>query len=164
MAFKTFETEEEYEAAFADRIARERKKYADYDAIKEKAGLYDELVKADYEGKAAKAKADYDKLVEKYKDYDKNVADLTERAARAENSLVKIRIANEYKLPMDLAERITGADEKAMKEDAEKLSKYLHAPAAPGFSAEPRIVGNPKDAAREAALKSLLHNLDNKKG
>lgn len=162
MAFKTFETEEEYEAAFTDRIARERKKYADYDALKEKAGLYDELIKADYEGKARKAKADYDALVDKYKDYDKNVTALTERATKAENSLIKIRIANDYKLPMDLAERITGADEKAMKEDAEKLSKYLHTPAAPGFSPEPRTLGNPKDAAREAALKNLLHSLDKK--
>lgn len=162
MAFKTFETEEEYEKAFEDRVARERKKYADYDAFKEKAGLYDELIKADYEGKAKKAKEDYDKLVEKYKDHDKTVTDLTERAAKAENSLLKIRIANEFKLPMDLADRITGADEKAMKEDAEKLSKYLHAPNAPGFSPEPRIVGDPKKAAKDAALKSLLQNLDKK--
>ena len=162
MAFKTFETEEEYEQAFADRIARERKKYADYDALKEKAGKYDELLKADYEGKARKAREDYDAIVEKYKDYDKNVADLTERATKAENSLVKIRIATDLKLPIDLAERITGADEKAMREDAEKLSKYLHAPATPGFSAEPRITGNSKNDAMDAALKSLLHDIDQK--
>lgn len=155
MAFKVFETEEEYNEAFKDRVERERKKYADYDALKEKAGLYDELLKQDFEGKAKKARADYDALVEKYKDHDKTVSALTERATRAENSLLKVKIANEYKLPLELAERITGENEDAMKQDADMLSKYVHS-TTPAFNPEPV---NTETAAKDAAYKSLLANL-----
>ena len=49
MAFKVFETEDEYNEAFRERVERERKKYADYDALKEKASKYDDLIKQDFE-------------------------------------------------------------------------------------------------------------------
>ena len=159
MAFKTFETEDEYNEAFKERLERERRKYADYDALKEKAAKYDDLLKQDFEGKAKKARADYDALVDKYKDYDANITTLTERATKAENSLLKLKIANEHKLPLELADRITGADEKAMREDAETLSKYLHGGiGAPAFNPDPRPA-NDKDAAKNAAYRTLLNGL-----
>lgn len=159
MAFKVFETEDEYNEAFKERLERERRKYADYDALKEKAGKYDALLKEDFEGKAKKAKADYDALVEKYKDYDANLSELTAKATKAENSLTKIKIANEYKLPFELAERITGADEKAMRADAETLSKYMHGGmGAPAFTPDPYTVDN-KEAAKNAAYRTLLNGL-----
>lgn len=158
MAFKVFETEDEYNEAFKERVERERKKYADYDALKEKASKYDDLIKEDFEGKAKKAKADYDALVEKYKDYDANLSELTAKATKAENSLTKIKIANEYKLPLELAERITGADEKAMRADAETLSKYMVGNSAPSFTPDPRTADN-KEAAKNAAYRTLLNGL-----
>lgn len=159
MAFKTFETEDEYNEAFKERLERERRKYADYDALKEKAAKYEELLKQDFEGKAKKARADYDALVDKYKDYDANITTLTERATKAENSLLKLKIANEHKLPLELADRITGADEKAMREDAETLCKYMHVGmGAPAFNPDPRQA-NDKDAAKTAAYRTLLNGL-----
>lgn len=156
MAFKTFETEEEYNEAFKERLERERRKYADYDALKEKAGLYDALLKQDFEGKAKKAKEDYDKLVEKYKEYDANLSAATDRATKAETSLLKLKVANDYKLPMELAERITGADEKAMREDAETLSKYMHG-GAPAFVPEPQQPDG--KASHDAAYRTLVQGL-----
>lgn len=157
MAFKVFETEEEYNEAFKERLERERRKYADYDALKEKASKYDDLLKQDFEGKAKKAKADYDALVEKYKDYDANLSELTAKATKAEKSLTKIKIANEYKLPFELAERITGEDEKAMRADAETLSKYMVGNSAPPFTPDPKANGN--GTATDAAYRTLLNGL-----
>lgn len=42
---KTF-TQEELDAIIAERLGRERQKYADYDSLKQKAGKYDEQQEA----------------------------------------------------------------------------------------------------------------------
>ena len=54
-----------------------------------------------------------------------------------ETNSVKMRIAREVGLPYELAERLSGEDEKAIKADAELLKKLVGAKTAPLKSTEP---------------------------
>lgn len=164
MPFKIFETEEDYNKAFQDRIERERRtiegKYADYEDLKKKAGQYDDLVAKDFEGLAAQYKKDLDETREKYKDYDATLSDVTARATKAEASLAKIKVATAYKLPLELAERISGGTDEEMKKDAETLAKYFAGRQnPPGFNPDPDPDPDPKAARQKAAYKKLLNGL-----
>ncbi|MBQ9008182.1 MAG: DUF4355 domain-containing protein [Clostridia bacterium] len=54
-----------------------------------------------------------------------------------ETSSVKMRIAREVGLPYELAERLSGEDEKAIKADAEMLKRLVGTKTAPLKSTEP---------------------------
>lgn len=90
------------------RLDRERGKFADYEDLKEKAGKV-ETVKAEYEGKLKAAGTEKTEL-------EKQLG-----AAKLETD--KVKIVNEFKLPDDLAEFVTGETADEMRKRAEKLSK-----------------------------------------
>lgn len=109
--FKVIETQEELDGIIKDRLDRERKavrkEYEGYDDIKtENETLKKKL--ADYDGK---------KVVDP-EEWDKKNSEL----AKYETNSVKMRIAKEFNLPDELALRLTGDDEEALKKDAELLS------------------------------------------
>lgn len=161
MAYKVFETEDEYNEAFKERVERERKKYADYDDLKDKASKYDDLVSQGWEDKAKTAQKALSDLKAQYADYDKTLQSEKTRADNAEKTLLKIKVAQEYKLPAELADRITGDDEKAMKQDAETLAKLLSASSGlPRFTSEPRDDRSSRQADKDAALSQLLKSLN----
>ena len=62
-----------------------------------------------------------------YTDQASEIADLKTKVKGYETSSAKMRIAHEIGLPYELAERLSGDDEKAMREDAEKLKKLMGA-------------------------------------
>ena len=90
------------------RLERERKKFADYDDLKEKAGKVD-TISSEWESKL-KAAGDEKSAIEKERD-----------AAKLETS--KVKVMHEFKLSDDLSEFINGTDEKTIRDQAEKLSK-----------------------------------------
>ena len=122
--FKVIETQEEFDKAIKARLAQKdrelEEKYKDY-LSPEQA----EELKADF----GKQLEDANKLVkeanDKLKNYDTTVSELTKRAETAEVSLLKNRVANENKLPLELADRLIGSTEEELKADAEKLSGIL---------------------------------------
>ena len=71
-----------------------------------------------------------------------------------ETSSVKMRIAHENGIPYELAERLSGDDEEAIKKDAESMAKFLKASGrrAPLASTEPE---GGVDEKREAMKKML---------
>lgn len=119
--FKSITTQAEFDAAIGERLKRERetlaKKYGDYDDLKTKVGDYEKQIAQ--MSKAAKESA------EKYAGYDKNLAELQAKVKGYETDSVKTRIAHETGLPYELAGRLTGEDEAAIRKDAEALSKLL---------------------------------------
>lgn len=119
--FKPITTQAEFDAAIGERLKRERetlaKKYGDYDDLKTKVGDYEKQIAQ--MSKAAKESA------EKYAGYDKNLAELQAKVKGYETDSVKTRIAHETGLPYELAGRLTGEDEAAIRKDAEALSKLL---------------------------------------
>ena len=131
--FKVIETQEQLDAIIGERIRRAEskaaEKFADYDEIKKQN---DELTAqiADLT-KQIKAKdeaidgntATVDELKAKIKDY--------------ETRSVKTRIAHEVGLPYQLADKLTGDDEDAIREDAKKMAAFVKIPAAPIGGVEP---------------------------
>lgn len=129
MTFKTIETQEELDAIIGERLKREReaaeKKYAGFDEAKEKAGKYDALIAKDLDGQIAKLTADLKAEREKNAAHDETVSALTTRAVKAEGDLLRVKIAHEIGIPFELAERLKGDDEEALRKDAETLSGYV---------------------------------------
>ena len=78
------------------------------------------------------------------------------RPKAAEQSLFRVRAAQEYGLPAELSDRLSGEDEKSIRADAEKMSKYFKAAHnAPDFRAE----GDPSKNSAENALRRTLEKL-----
>lgn len=123
------------------RLERERAKFADYDAIKEKASKLD-TIKSEYEGKL--------------KEKDTLVSELNGNLTKAQLETEKVKITHEYKLSDDLAEFVTGDNADEMRQRAEKLAK--------GFKGgTPPITKNGKPDTKETDSTSLARNLFGKK-
>lgn len=88
--------------------------------------------------------------------FEKQVGELTEKVGGFEKSSMKTRIAHEMGLPYELANRLSGDDEKAIRADAESLSGIVkkQTPTPPLKSTETKPADN-----KDAAFKSLLTNL-----
>lgn len=90
------------------RLERERGKFSDYDALKEKAGKVDTL-NAEWETKLA--------------DSTGKVESLTKDLGAAKLETDKVKIVTEFKLSDELAEFVTGTTPEEMRTRAEKLAK-----------------------------------------
>lgn len=100
-----------------ERVARERAKYADYEALKEKAEKYEaeqDAKKTADERAQAERGAVAAKLAAAEAERDAMRLDLQRRALAAEAGLTD----------PDLVSRVTGADEDEIKADVEKLLKF----------------------------------------
>lgn len=108
---KTF-TQEELDSIVQGRVSDERKKYSDYEALKEKAAKYDELEE--------KTKTDLQKAQDKAEKYEKEL-----NALKRANSIKEARekVASEAGIPADL---LTGETEDECKAQAEALKKWAH--------------------------------------
>lgn len=100
--------QEDVDKVVESRLDRERKKFSDYDDLKEKAGKLD-TINAEWETKL-KSAGDEKSAIEKERD-------------AAKLDVVKIKAMHEFGVKDDLAEFINGADEKTIRDQAEKLSK-----------------------------------------
>lgn len=90
------------------RLERERKKYADYDDLKEKAGKVDTISK-EYEDKLKAAGTEK--------------SELEKQLGAAKLETEKVKVIHEFKLSDELAEFVTGDTADDMRAKAEKLSK-----------------------------------------
>ena len=151
--FKPITTQAEFDAAIGERLKRERetlsKKYGDYDDLKTKVADYEKQI-----GKLTRAAED---AAKKYAGYDKDLADLQAKVKGYETDSVKTRIAHEAGLPYELAGRLTGEDEAAIRKDAEALAKLLggqNRKAPPLRDTEP--AGDGKKAAMRAFSAQLV--------
>lgn len=150
MAFEPIETQEAFDAAIKSRIERNTK------------SVTDEVTKK-YEGyispeDASKQTAELNKqikdLTAKLGERDSSIADLTAKNKAYETASVKTRIAREYNIPYELADRLSGETEEDIKKDAEKLSAFVgRKKTAPLFDLD---TGSGKD---DSAYKNLLKSI-----
>lgn len=91
-----------------NRLERERKKYADYDTLKEKAGKVDSI-ETEWKGKL-------DAVVGEKTTLEKELG-------KTKLEVEKVKIVNQFKLSDELAEFVTGETADEMKARAEKLAK-----------------------------------------
>lgn len=152
MEFTPIMTQSDFDAAISDRLKRERetvsKRYADYDDLKDKVSTYEKQL-SDQARQIQEA-------ADKQATHDKTVAELTAKLKSHETASVKTRIALELGLPYELAGRLNGDTEDAIRKDAENFAKFVgkSKEAPPLRSTEPSGVD-----PRSAALKSLSEKL-----
>lgn len=148
--FQPINTQEELDRVLASRLQRERdtvtKSFqAQITERDEKITGFESTIK------------DLNKQIETLNGQTGRVAELEAKVREYETASVKTRIARETGLPMDLADRISGADEDAMRADAESLAKLLKTQQAPAPMYKP--AGEGANDGKDAALKGLLKNV-----
>lgn len=150
--FKAITTQEEFDKAIQDRLARQKesieKQYADYAEIKAKNEAL--------ESEIGILKTTLSEANAKTESYDKDIADLNAKIAGYETANMRTKIALQYGIPYDLAGRLVGEDEESITEDAKKLAELIGSkePLAPLKDTEPKV----KD--KDGAYKALLENLN----
>jgi septal ring factor EnvC (AmiA/AmiB activator) len=150
--FKAITTQEEFDKAIQDRLARQKesieKQYADYAEIKAR--------KTELEAEVEALKTTLAETNEKYTNYDKDIADLNAKIAGYETANMRTKIALQHGIPYDLASRLVGEDEESITADAKKLAELIGSkePIPPLKDVEPKIDD------KDSAYKSLLENLN----
>lgn len=132
-------TQAEVDRIVADRVARERKKFADYDAFKKKAGEYDKL----QDGQKTEAQKLRDQL-------DSQAVEL-QRLKVAE---VRRDAATAAGLDPELAEFITAADPEEAAEQAKKLADRVSTKRPADFKQGTRN-NPPQPRSRDELLRGL---------
>ena len=121
--FTPITTQEQFDKAISDRIQRERAKYADYDQLKANAEKY-----KDYDVLKKKAES-YDTDKQKWDDdlakARTTIADQASKIKGYETDSVKTRIAHEFGIPYEMAERLQGESEEDIRKDAEAMKKLI---------------------------------------
>ena len=134
-ADKTF-SQADVDRIVADRLARESKKYADYDDLKKAKEELDQMKQGQL-SEVEKLKAALDKA-------NKKTAD-TEAAMKAlQLTTLKSKLCVEAGLSGDLASRVQGEDETAIKADIEALKKLFPGTKPMGGSGAPASNNAPK--------------------
>ena len=133
--FTPINTQEEFNTAIADRLRREREKYADYDSIKAENGTLKTQISTLTGEKEA----------------------LEKKVKGHETASVKMRIAQELNIPTSMADRLTGETEEDIRKDAEAVAAIFKTAqgAAPLYNPNTQPPANPNDAAMAEMLHSL---------
>ena len=90
--------------------------------------------------------------------FDKTLADLNGEVKTYKLRDMKIRIAREKGIPYEMADRLTGEDEKALAADADALSKLISTVSKPTVP-PPLKSTEPTGDGKDAAYKKLLNGL-----
>ena len=115
--FKPITTQEEFDAAIKERLSREKAKYSDYDQLKSRV--------TELETENVGLKSTIEATNQSKADADKQLEEMQKQIAGYETASLKTRVALQYGLPYDLADRLQGTDEASFKADAERLAGYM---------------------------------------
>lgn len=154
--FTPITTQEELDAVIGERLKRERdtvtkryeEKYAGY------------VSGADHEAALADLKKQVDDAAKKQNENQALIDGLNAKVRGYETASVKTRIAQELGLPHELAERLSGNDEEAIRKDAEALAKIVGVQKKkfpPTAKTEPDKELNGKKAAYYELLQSMKY-------
>lgn len=90
--------------------------------------------------------------------FDKTLTDLNGEVKTYKLRDMKIRIAREKGIPYEMADRLTGEDEKALATDADSLSKLISTVSKPTVPPPLRST-EPTGDGKDSAYKALLTNI-----
>lgn len=133
--FTPIETQEQLDKVIGERIRRAEQKaaekYADYEDLKTQ--------NAGYVTQISQLQTQLHAQADKAKESETSIADLTAKVHQYETASVKTKVALEIGLPYQMASRLTGDDEKAIRADAEAMKQLIGAQVGPAplGSAEP---------------------------
>ena len=143
--FEPIESQEALDAIVRERLARERRKYADYDELKEKAARLDEIEAAN--------KTDLEKAQQRIAELEKAERDRAE-ADRVRG--VRDKVAKATGVP---AELIAGDDEESMTEFAKQVAAFAKQPAAPKVGESGKFAAKAKPGGKDDAMREFAANL-----
>ena len=115
--FKPITTQEEFDVAIKERLSREKAKYSDYDQLKSRV--------TELETENVGLKSTIEANNQSKADADKQLEELQNQISGYETASLRTRIALQYGLPYDLADRLQGTDEESFKADAERLASFV---------------------------------------
>ena len=149
--FKTIETQEELDNIVKERLRREREKFGDYEELKNRV--------SELETENGTLKTSIEENKRTITESEAQITDLQGQVSNYETASLRTRIALQNGLPYDLADRLQGADEEALKADAERLAGFMRpaTPQAPLRDTEPPIGDN-----KEMQMKQMLRDLQPK--
>lgn len=153
--FKVIETQEELDNIIKDRLDRNTKKIT-----AEVTKQFEGYISPDDAAKSRKSLEEkIEELTKEITAKDTSIADLTAKNNEYATAAVKAKIAREYGIPAELADRISGTNEDEYKADAEALAKFVkqNTQPAPMYNSE----GSSKTTSSDAALLSVLNELSN---
>lgn len=146
--FKPITTQEEFDAAIKERLYREKAKYSDYDQLKSRV--------TELETENVGLKSTIEATNQSKADADKQLEKMQNQISNYETTSLRTRVALQYGLPYDLADRLQGTDEESFKADAERLAGYMK----PKESIPPLKTNEPNlGDDKDAALKGMLHKM-----
>lgn len=151
--FSPINTQAEFDAAIADRLSRQEKAItARFEGAMQSADV--EKLKTGYENTIADLKKQIEEAGTKQAESAKQLTELNARIKGYESASVKTRIALEAGLPYQMAGRLTGDTEEAIRKDAEALKSMMRGqtPTAP-LAREPVPADTNKAALMELAKK-----------
>lgn len=150
--FTPIETQEAFDSAIKDRLARQEKtirsEYSDYEELKAQSMTWAEEKRSYEEAIAAKA-AEFDALNEKY-------AEATGQIEAYKSDAMKTKIAIESGIPMELKDHLKGNSEEEIKASAAALGKFAKGNK-PAPLADPE--GDPPKDNKEKAMRDMLKSL-----
>ncbi len=125
--FKVIETQEAFDAAIKARLERNTRSVTEEVTKKYEGWISPEELK--------KSTDQIDALSKEIEAKKATIADLTAKNAAYEISSVKLKVAREVGLPIELADRLNGSNEEELKKDAETLAQFA---AKPGHQPRPK--------------------------
>ena len=130
MAFTPINTQEEFDAAIADRLSRDRQKYAkQFEAeMKEKGWKTTEEVASltkDLTDKVAALTAQVQSQTETINGHQAEVDGLNAKLHNYETASVKTAVALEMGIPYQMASRLSGDTEEAIRADAKAMAALI---------------------------------------
>lgn len=147
--FKPIETQEELDRIIQDRLNRQKEKFSDYDDMKNR--------NTELEGEVTDLKRVIEESTSQIESHDKIVDTLNKKIESYEIANLRTKIAIQNGIPIDLADRLIGEDEKTIKEDAERLASMVSKKQVPPplKNTEKAIVDD-----KDGAYKNLLQGIN----
>ena len=131
---KTF-TQEEVNSIIAERLGRDRQKYADYDSLKQKAEEFDKLQEAN--------KSELQKATERADALEKQLADI-KKANEVRD--IRLKVSNETGVPLEL---LTAETEDECRSMAEKINAFAMPKGYPKVTDGGEVSRTPKRSSAE---------------
>lgn len=148
---KPITTQEDLDEIIAAKVAEAEK------SIQEKFDDYDDLKSAN-EKYQTDLEALNKSMNENKQTFEASLAEANAKIKGYEQREIKIKVANEYGIPMEMIGRLNGDDEEAIRKDAESLSKFVKPQ-----QQIPPLASTEQSAAdsKQEALRNMLSQLNN---
>lgn len=155
--FKVIETQEQFDNAISERIARIKDKHsAELEELKTSNSKQVEELKSSNSKQLEEIESLKSKL-ENAAANSEQISDLKSKLATYERESVKTKVAIELGIPYELSSKLSGNTEEEIREDAEKLSKYVgQKNKAPQFNNQNTSGGDSKAMALKQMRDSLF--------